>query len=265
LDLSDAESKWNQASCELLDLKVAGLIGIAFNYQELQCNFLLLHSSLNRRAAFPVEKRATFIPRSQIEEAKRPSSSPSRSRYIQSKKLNIYLHSPHPHLNFGLPASQITHKQVQSPFIFYSSASFIFQNLSRLSNDLPQDLLSPVLPPLDHRPPLRHLPPNTSSFSFLASINADSTSIGTYDHACVEIGHNPSIPSPNHNLKKPLVFGSQLKWVINVYFTKWYLPPSIGYKRSQYGWGSRKVNCSDGGHATDQPWYRCAGYFEFVC
>jgi hypothetical protein len=35
LDLSDAESKWNEASYELLDLKVAGLIGIAFNYQDI--------------------------------------------------------------------------------------------------------------------------------------------------------------------------------------------------------------------------------------
>jgi hypothetical protein len=72
---------------------------------------LLLHSSWNRQAAFPVEKSATFSPRSQIEEANRPSSSPSRSRYIQSKKLNIYLHSPPSHLNFGLLTSQITHNE----------------------------------------------------------------------------------------------------------------------------------------------------------
>jgi hypothetical protein len=35
LDLSDAKSKWIEASYELLHLKVTGLIGIAFNYQEI--------------------------------------------------------------------------------------------------------------------------------------------------------------------------------------------------------------------------------------
>jgi hypothetical protein len=126
----------------------------------------------------------------------------------------------------------------------------------------------PTLSPPCHLRPLLHAlrPPNTCTFSFLASTDSGTASIWAYDHACVEIGHNPSVPSPNHNLKKPFAFDSQLKSVIYVYFTKWYLPPSVGYRGKQHGWESTgKVNCSHAGQATDQPWYRLAGHFPFIC
>jgi len=79
--------------------------------------------------------------------------------------------------------------------------------------------------------------PNTCSFTFLASINAD------YDHAGVEIGYNPSIPSPKPQSQKA---------------TRIRLTAEMGHQCLCH----EMVSAAEHWVQEEPVW---VGYFEFVC
>lgn len=93
--------------------------------------------------------------------------------------------------------------------------------------------------------------------------------IWAYDHNCVEIGHNPSIPVPI-TLKDALTtqkfpFDSQLPNVIVVQFTQNYAPASIAYAGQVYGWGATTSFCNNAGPSNLSPGFRLSCYVPFSC